>query len=76
VLLRDLYPGCPSLDLQICDLYLNPVHSRPGIGFYVALNRLAQFKPCLGQVVHLLEVEPELRSVAEELCQAQRRVWR
>ena len=26
--------------------------------------------------MHLLEVEPELRAVAEELCQAQSRIWR
>jgi hypothetical protein len=58
------------------NFFLNPTHSRPGVGLNVPLNRFAQFKASLGQVVHLLEVEPELRAVAEELRQAERRVGR
>jgi hypothetical protein len=59
-----------------CDLSLNPTHSRPGVGLNFPLNRLTQFKASLGQVVHLLEVEPELRAFAEELRQAQRPIGR
>ncbi len=47
------------------------IHSRSGVVLNVSLNRLAQFEPSLGQVVHLLEVEPELRTVAEEAGKAQ-----
>jgi hypothetical protein len=36
------------------------------VSFSVVLDGLAQFKPGFGQVVHLLEVEPEFWAVAEE----------
>jgi hypothetical protein len=29
------------------DFFLNPIHSRPGVGLNIPLNLLAQFKPGL-----------------------------
>jgi len=51
-------------------------HLRPSVSLNLPLNPLVQLEPCLGQVVHLLEVEPELRAVAEELRQAQSSIGR
>jgi len=60
-------PSATSRDLRTWDSFLNPIHSHPGVSLNFPLNRFAQFKPGLGPIVHLLELEPELGAVAEEL---------
>jgi hypothetical protein len=57
-------PGAPGPDFRTWDFFPHPIQSRPGVGLNVPLDCLAQFEPGFGEIVHLLEVEPELWAVA------------
>jgi hypothetical protein len=50
--------------------------SYAGQRFILAFGRLAEFQPRLKQVLHLLEIQPELRTAPKETPQAQCCVWR
>ncbi len=62
-------------DAETLESALFSLRSHPGVGLHIALNGAAQFVPCIGKVVHLLKVQPELRVLREEGGRAQHGVW-
>jgi len=46
------------------------------VGLNLTFNGMFQFDLCLGQVMHLLQVQPELRAVPKEASKAKRRIRR